>query len=127
NVSGTATNKATLVVTRRPHLVITEICPAQSTNGPFRGHNDWFELSNLDDFTVDLRGYRFDDSSATLAAAVTLTNAGTIAPGESVILVENSSPDAFRSWWGAQDLAPGLQIITYGGGGCGLSDRGESC
>src|SRR5258706_7946505 len=74
NRLGQATNEATLAVTPRPHLVITEIMAAESTNGSFGGHNDWFELSNFDDFTVDLTGYRLDDSSSTLAAAGTLTH-----------------------------------------------------
>lgn len=125
NRLGFATNSATLLVTPRPHLVITEIMAAQSTNGPFGGHNDWFELSNFDDFTVDLTGYRFDDSSALLSSATTITNHVTIAPGESVVFVENSSPDSFRAWWGANNLA-NVQIITYRGAGLGLSSLGDA-
>jgi hypothetical protein len=126
NPLGAATNQATLVVTRRPRLIITEIMPAENTNGPFRGHNDWFELSNFDDFTVDLSGYRFDDGSAMLAAAVTLTNQFSIAPGESIVFVENMPPQDFRQWWGAANLKTNLQIITYRGGGLSLSSLGDA-
>jgi hypothetical protein len=126
NVVGQATNAATLMVTRRPRLVITEIMPAQSTNGPFRGHNDWWELTNLDDFTVDLSSYRFDDSSATLAAAVTLTNNFSIAPGESIVFVENMTPEEFRSWWGSSFMRSNQQIITYRGAGLSLSSAGDA-
>src|SRR5262249_23714514 len=52
NPLGSATNQATVLITPRPRLIITEIMPAQSTNGPFGGHNDWWELTNLGDFPV---------------------------------------------------------------------------
>lgn len=125
NALGAVTNEATLTVTRRPRLVITEIAPAQSTNGIHRGHNDWWELSNLDDFTVDLRGYRFDDGSATLVAAITFTNESlTIAPGESIVFVEGMSAKQFRNWWGPSELK-NTQIVCYSGAGLGLSSLGD--
>jgi hypothetical protein len=125
NALGSLTNEATLAVTRRPRLVVTEIAPAQSTNGIFRGHNDWWELTNLDDLPVDLRGYRFDDGSITLAAAITFTNQQlTIAPGESIVFVEGMSANAFRSWWGAANLR-NVQIVSYAGAGLSLSSLGD--
>ena len=126
NSLGAATNQATLVVTPRPRLVITEIMAAESTNGGFGGHNDWWEVSNLDDFPVVLDGYRFDDSSATMAAAVTFTNHFTIAPGESVVFVESMTPDEFRRWWGPANLPPDLQIIPYAGAALSLSSLGDA-
>jgi hypothetical protein len=98
----------------------------ESTNGPSSSHNDWWELSNIDDHSVDLTGYRFDDSSASLAFAVTVTNKVVIAPGESIIFVENSTPDEFRKWWGGSNLRTNLQIITYRGAGLGLSGLGDA-
>jgi len=121
NSQGRATNEATLNVTTRPNLVITEVMSAESTNPPTAVHNDWFELSNLDNHSVDLTGYRLDDNSAMLSAAFTITNPVVIAPGESIIFVENSTPDQFRAWWGAGNLPMSLQIVTYRGGGLGLS------
>jgi hypothetical protein len=126
NPSGTETNSATLVVTRRPRLVVTEVCAAESTNGASSGHNDWWELTNLDDFTVDLRGWSFDDNSASLAFATVLSNATSIAPGESVVFVEGMTPDAFRAWWGADNLPTNLQIVSYTGGGLSLSSLGDA-
>ena len=121
NALGSLTNEASLAVTRRPRLVVTEIMPAQSTNGPFRGHNDWWEVTNLDDFTVDLRGYRFDDNTAILAAAIAFTNTQlTIAPGESVVFVEGMTANEFRSWWGDGNLRD-VQIVSYSGAGLSLS------
>jgi len=125
NALGALTNEASLTVTRRPRLVITEIAPAQSTNGIFRGHSDWWELTNLDDFDVDLRGYRLDDGSATLIAAITLTNRQlTIAAGESMVFAEGMSGQAFRAWWGPQNLK-NTQIVSYSGAGLGLTSLGD--
>jgi hypothetical protein len=115
NSLGILTNQAMLTVTPRPNLVITEVCSAQSTNGDFSGHNDWWELSNFDTFAVDLYGYKFDDNSATRAAAYTITNHIIIAPGESVVFVEAMSPNSFRRWWGPMNLKPDGQIIRYDG------------
>ncbi|HWN97221.1 MAG TPA: immunoglobulin domain-containing protein, partial [Methylomirabilota bacterium] len=115
NSLGVLTNQAALTVTPRPNLVITEVGSSQSTNGDFSGHNDWWELSNFDTFTVDLYGYQFDDNSALRAAAYTITNHIFIGPGESIVFVESMSPNSFRRWWGAVNLKPGLQIIRYEG------------
>jgi len=115
NSLGSLTNAATLTVTPRPSLVITEVCSSQSTNGDASGHNDWWELSNLDTFAVDLYHYQFDDNSALRAAAYTITNHIVIAPGESIVFVEGMSPSSFRRWWGAVNLKPSLQIVRYDG------------
>lgn len=126
NALGQITHSVSLEVTRRPKLVITEIMPSQNTNGPTAGHNDWWELTNFDDFTVDMTGYRFDDSSAQLAAAITLTNSIHIAPGESIVFVENSTPEEFRAWWGMYGIQTNVQIISYRGPGLSLSSLGDA-
>jgi hypothetical protein len=119
NLSGNTNLSATLTVTPKPNLVITEVMSSEA-NG-VAGHQDWWELSNLDTFSLNLRGYRFDDDSASLTAAYKITNDVTIVPGESIVFVENMTPDGFRDWWGPQNLRAGLQIITYIGSGLGLS------
>jgi hypothetical protein len=121
NSQGKLTNQATLTVTPRPNLVITEVCSSQSTNGDAGGHNDWWELSNLDSFAVDLYHYQFDDTSAQRLLGFTVTNHIIIAPGESVVFVEGMSPNSFRKWWGAVNLKTNLQIVRYDGSGLGLS------
>lgn len=126
NASGTVTAQATLTVTPRPNLVVTEVSAAQSTNGAASGHSDWWEVSNLGNFSVDLYGYKLDDSSATRATAYTITNHVNVAPGESVILVEGMSAQAFRNWWGSINLPSNLQIISYSGSGLGLGGSGDS-
>lgn len=126
NLLGQITQQVTLKVTLKPKLVITEIMAFQNTNGGFRGHNDWFELTNLGEEAADLTGYRFDDGSALLAAAVTFTNQISIAPGESIVFVENMSPEAFRNWWGPGNFKTNQQIITYRGAGLSLSSLGDA-
>lgn len=126
NTLGKLTNHATLTVTPRPNLVITEVCSAESTNGSSGGHNDWWELSNLDTFAVDLYHYQFDDSSQLRAAAYTITNHIIIGPGESIVFVEGMTPKQFTKWWGAVNLKTNLQIIRYDGPNLSLSSVGDA-
>ncbi|HVU08445.1 MAG TPA: immunoglobulin domain-containing protein [Verrucomicrobiae bacterium] len=120
NSAGSTNASTVLTVTPKPDLRITEIMSSESS-----GHNDWWELSNFGDFPVNLRGFRFDDDSAFTAApfsqALTITNDVIIAPGESIVLVEDMTPDEFREWWGANQLPPNLQIVTYHGSGISFS------
>jgi hypothetical protein len=111
-----------------PNLVITEVMSGESTNninGDTSGHTDWFELSNLGDFPVNLAGFRIDDSHAALAQSATVTNQAAIQPGESVIFVQDMAPQAFRDWWGT-NLPPTVQVISYSGKGQGLSGSGDA-
>ena len=124
NVVGNTNLSATLTVTSKPNLVITEVM-ASAASG-VGGHQDWWELSNLDTFPVNLRGYRFDDNSASLVAAYQITNDVTMVPGEAIVFVENMTPDAFREWWGPQNLRAGLQIIPYVGAGLGLGATSDA-
>jgi hypothetical protein len=48
-----------------------------------------------------------------------------IAPNESIILVENLTPAEFRLWWGTQNIPPSTRIISYGGSGLGLGAGGD--
>ena len=123
NSAGSTNASATLTVTPKPLLAITEVSSGQATNeaGSTLGHGDWWELTNLGDFPVDLRGYRFDDSTESLAAAYTITNEIFLQPGESLVLVEGMTDEAFRAWWGPENLPPGQRILGYSGGGLGLS------
>jgi hypothetical protein len=115
NLVGGTNASFALTVTPKPNLVITEVMSseAKSANGSTLATSDWWELSNLGSFPVNLQGYRFDDNHDSFSDADTLTNAVTIAPGESIVLVEDMTPDNFRAWWGPQNLPGRLQIITY--------------
>lgn len=111
--------QVTLLVTPKPNLVITEVQSSEAS-GSYTNTADWWELSNLGDFSVDLYGYRWDDSSANLGAAYTFTNHTLIHPGESIICVENITSEQFKEWWGSSNLPPALQVVTYVGNGLGL-------
>jgi hypothetical protein len=126
NLVGGTNVSAVLTVTLKPNLVITEVMSseARSINGSTLATSDWWELSNLGNFPVNLQGWRFDDDHNSFADADTITNNVTIAPGESIVLVEAMSPDDFRTWWGPQNLPARLQIITYPS--IGFSSSGDA-
>jgi hypothetical protein len=122
NSVGTNSASATLTVGPKPQLMITEL----HSTGSSSGYQDWWELTSFDTRTFNLNGWRWDDSSHSLAPnnAYVFTNDIIIHPGESVVFVENLTPDQFRAWWGP-GLPPGLQIVTYSGGGLGLSGTAD--
>jgi hypothetical protein len=114
NAVGSASASFLLNITPKPHLVVTEVMSSEAklkTGSPVT--SDWWELSNLGNFTVNLWGYRFDDDHYSFLDAFTVSNAVSIAPGESVVFVEDMSANDFRTWWGSQHLPGSLQIITY--------------
>jgi hypothetical protein len=117
-----ATNaSAWLDVVPPPKLTITEAMAWPSGNTAVAGHDDWWELTNHDTNAVNLRGYRFDDSSRTLTNAVVVTNDVVVQPGCSVIWVSSMTPEAFKHWWGEENLPEDLQIISYPGNGFDIS------
>jgi len=129
NRLGTATNEAKLLVFDRPDLRITELM-AREKSWPGNHHEDWWELTNFGTNDVDLFGYRFDDLSEIsgtdaqprLQYAWVLTNHVVISSGESIVFVENMTPEEFRRWWGGTNLPPSLQIVTYVGGGLSFNN-----
>jgi hypothetical protein len=121
NPAGSTNASATLSVTPKPNLVITEVMSSEAT--PSTGHADWFELSNFGTFAVDLHGFRMNDAHL-LSAAYTITNKTFIKPGESVVFVEGLSAQEFKTWWGS-NLPPNLQIISYSPTGRGLSGTSD--
>jgi hypothetical protein len=123
NSAGTNSASVTVTVGPKPRLLITETQPSGSGES---GHQDWWELTSFDSRSYNLRGWRWDDSSHSLAPgnAYVFTNDIIIHPGESIVFVENMPADQFRAWWGT-NLPPGLQIVTYVGGGLGLSQSAD--
>ncbi len=124
NSAGGVSASIVLTVTPQPpKLHITEILATEATNanGSSLGHNDWWELTDFDTIPVNLQGFRFDDNSDSLLDAYTITNSIVISPGESIVFVEDMTPDDFRTWWGVTNLPPNLQIIPYHGSGLSFS------
>jgi len=80
NSVGTNVASATLTVGAKPRLLITEVQPSGSGES---GHADWWELTSFDTRTFNLKGWRWDDSSHSLAPgnAYVFTNDIFIHPG----------------------------------------------
>lgn len=114
---------ARLEVVPVPKIVITEAMANPSTNSVAPGHEDWWELTNMDTYAVNLRGYRFDDFPGVLEGAVVVTNDITLRPGQSMIWVSSMTPEAFRRWWGEENLPTNLPIVSYPGNG--FSELGD--
>lgn len=126
NLAGITNVEVRLAVTNRPRLLITEVHSTGSAE-----YQDWWELTNFDIRTVNLRGYRFDDDSRSLAAAYVIAHDLVIEPGESIVFVESTAarpmtPERFRSWWGPARIAESVKIVVYQGAGLGLSSSGDA-
>jgi len=131
NPSGTASASVDLTLLAKPDLRITEVASSAALDADFQtvfgfSKQDWWELTSFAQVPVSLLGWRFDDNSASLTAAYTITNEVTLQPGESVIFVEVLLPEQFRKWWGEVNLPSGLKIISYSGSGLGLSSGGDA-
>ena len=109
-------------------LFISEVAPWASGNSPVGV--DWFEVTNTTAHPVDFTGWKMDDSSASFAAAVSLSGITIIAPGESVIFIETNDPAgktaSFLSNWFGTHAPTTLQIGSYTGGSVGLSATSDA-
>jgi hypothetical protein len=129
NLAGSTNASALVTVTTKPKLIITEVLAGQAA--PTTGHMDFWELSNLDDRPVNLRGYRYDDSSQSFAVSHVIGGNVIIQPGESIVFIEataatvNTAITNFRAWWGT-NLPTGLQIVAWTNGGAGLSQTSDA-
>ncbi len=106
---------------------ITEVSPWSSGNSPYGA--DWFELTNTGSTAIDPTGFTFDDESRAFGSSVALRGISSIAPGESVIFLEDATPGqtrvaTFRDTWFGDALAR-PQVGYYTGGGIGLSTGGD--
>jgi len=107
--------------TAQAQLRFTEAMSSSGTGGTA----DWFELTNLGSGAVDITGYKFDDGSANINAAVFLQGVTSIAAGQSVVFLETSSSAAiaaFRTFWGNIDS---VVIGSYSGNGLSFSSGGD--
>lgn len=95
-------------------ILITEIQSKQD----FSGGEDFFELTNFGAASVDLTGWKFDDDGADPLSGADLGSVS-IAPGESVVFVQDLDPTAFRSWWG---ISESIQVVSHNGPGLGKND-----
>jgi hypothetical protein len=124
NATGVATSSAMLTVRTRPDLRITEV-QSSTASSPSVPTADWWELTSFESQSITLGGWRFNDSGGDLSDPFVIPAGVTIAPGETMIFVEELSQAEFRNWWGATNLPAGLPIITYSGPGLSLGAGGD--
>jgi uncharacterized protein YjiK len=112
-----------------PQLVISEVAPWSSSNG-IGLLADWFEVTNIGTAAQSIVGWKMDDNSNAFGSAVALNGITSIAPGESVIFIENAVPSTavanFKTLWFGSNPPASLQIGTYTGSGVGLSSAGDA-
>ena len=103
-------------------LRITE---AMSSSG-VGGTPDWFEVTNYGSSSVDVSGWKVDDSSFSSLVAVSLNGVTSVGAGESVMFIESTGgadiPN-FRTFWGGSALT--AAIGYYAGSGIGFSSTGD--
>lgn len=102
-------------------IVITEVMSASGTGGT----PDWIELTNDGSSAVSLTGWKMDDNSFNIAAAVALSGISSIGAGESVIFIESAAGAgvvSFRTFWGG--LA-NVQVGYYSGAGMSFNSGGD--
>ena len=102
-------------------IVITEVMSSSGTGGT----PDWFEVTNDGSSAVSLTGWKMDDGSFNIAAAVALSGITSIGAGESVIFIESAAGAgvaSFRTFWGG---LTNVQVGYYSGSGLGLSSGGD--
>jgi len=112
------------------NLMITEIMYDPASSEP---DWEWVELHNPGTTTVDLAGYVMDDSNSTGHDAANIA-AGTIGPGETAILYNDTTPvEDFQLAWGATlNLIPvsnwtsSTMALNQGGDTIGLWDSFEN-
>lgn len=97
-----------LVLPLSAQLRITEVM-SDSAHADSTANGDWFEITNTNETgDINIANFSFDDDSNTPGASGSLP-ALTLAPGESAIILNESSATTFRSLW---DLPASTIIIT---------------
>ena len=124
NASGSLTLSAELTVQQSLNLRLTELQSQPAAGNANSG--DWWELTNFETVPVSLAGWRFNDDSGGLGTAFLLPAGLSIAPGESIVFVEDLTAAQFRTWWGAAALPPTVQVIRYTGNGLAFAASGDS-
>jgi Lamin Tail Domain/PEP-CTERM motif len=111
-------------------IIITEVDPTGSSTSTYAA--DWFELTNYGSSAVSLTGWSMDDNSDSISDAVPLTGVSSIAPGQSVVFIEDTSASSdaalnasFETAWFGSKVPAGFTIGNYGGSGVGLSSSSD--
>ncbi len=111
-------------------IIISEANPSGSTRSYAA---DWFEVTNTGSAAVDITGWKIDDNSHVLANAVALRGITSIAAGQSIVFIENSSTTvtdatvlaSFQTSWFGANVPANFTFGFYGGAGVGLSGTAD--
>jgi hypothetical protein len=125
NRFGSVVSSANLTIRSSVDVHITEVMSGAAVS-PGVPTADWWELTSFSSDPVDLTGWRFNDSGGGLLDPYVFISGPIIAPGESVVFIEDLTPQEFRSWWGDTNLPPGLQIVSYTGSGLSFLVTGDT-
>src|SRR4030095_6433119 len=101
-----------------PNVIISEVHPAGSGNGTYAA--DWFEVTNTSTSPVDITGWTMDDNSNAFGSAVPLNGVASIAPGQSIVFIDGTTPvniNAFITAWFGSNAPGDLTIGTSCGSG----------
>jgi hypothetical protein len=125
NAAGIATTSALLTIfTRTNDLRITEVMSSEAPAD--LPTSDWWELTNFGSDPVDLSGWRFNDSIGGLSDPFVFPEGVFIEPTETMIFVENLTPEEFKGWWGESNFLPDAKIVTYSGSALSFRATGDS-
>ncbi|MEA5581875.1 lamin tail domain-containing protein [Nodularia harveyana UHCC-0300] len=83
------------------------------------GDGEFVELTNISDTAVDLTGWSYSDSDR-IPGTFSLSDFGTVQPGESVIFTETADVAAFRTAWGLDST---VKVIGNSAPGLGRGDE----
>lgn len=98
---------ASLTLPLSAQLRITEVMSDSAHSDPNAG-GDWFEITNAGASAVNIQGYSFDDDGARPGASGGFPSYS-LSPGESVIVLDDSSSVRFKALW---NLDAGVRVIT---------------
>jgi len=119
------------LTTTHAALIITEVDPTGSSTSTYAA--DWFELTNTGASSIDLTGWKMDDSHNSFSHAVAISGITSISAGQSVVFIEDSSASSdsalassFESAWFGSNVPSGFTIGFYGGSGVGLSSSSDA-
>jgi len=118
--------------TTQAQLTISEVHSTGSSSTTYA--RDWFELRNTGLSTINLTGWKVDDSSPTFATAVALRGVASLAPGQVAVFMESDAAGAgdatngmvFTAAWFGGSAPAGFTLGFYGGSGIGLSSSGDA-
>lgn len=113
-------------------IIISEVTPWGSGDSNYAA--DWFEITNTGTTTVDLAGWKMDDSSNAFGTSVSLRGVASLGAGQSAIFLESNASgtndaginNAFIVTWFGANAPEEFLIGNYGGSGVGLSTSGDA-